>query len=76
LHISKKSVNLAKKIIIMEQNQAINILVQVAHQALGAGLFKTFEDTKAVSDAINSFKAPAQQEEQVGLKKMDASNLK
>jgi hypothetical protein len=40
----------------MEQNQAINILVQVAHQALGAGLFKTFEDTKAVSDAIDAFK--------------------
>ena len=47
----------------MDQNQAINILVQVAHQALGAGLFKTFADAKAVGDAIDAFKLPEEQSE-------------
>ena len=40
----------------MDQNQAISILVQVAHQALGAGLFKSFEDAKIVSEAVETFK--------------------
>jgi hypothetical protein len=47
----------------MDQNQAISILIQVAHQALGSGLFKTFEDAKVVSEAVEAFKqeqAPAE----------------
>jgi hypothetical protein len=47
----------------MDQNQAITILVQVAHQALGAGLFKSFEDAKVVSEAIDAFKQEGQQAE-------------
>ena len=29
----------------MNQQEALNILIQVAHQALGAGVFKTFPET-------------------------------
>ncbi len=47
----------------MDQNQAINVLVQVAHQALGSGLFKSFEDAKIVSEAVDAFKQETSQEE-------------
>ena len=61
----------------MNQQEALNILIQVAHQALGAGVFKTFQETDIVKNAVAAFQPPAQQQEEpVGLKKVDASNLK
>jgi hypothetical protein len=61
----------------MNQQEALNILIQVAHQALGAGVFKTFQETDIVKNAVAAFQQPAQQEEEpVGLKKVDASTLK
>lgn len=60
----------------MNQQEALNILIGVAHQALGAGVFKTFQETEIVQNALKAFQPPAQQEEQVGLRKVDASDLK
>jgi hypothetical protein len=61
----------------LSQQEALNILISVAHQALGAGVFKTFPEVNVVQNAVAAFQQPAQQqEEQVGLKKVDASNLK
>ena len=60
----------------MNQQEALNILIQVAHQALGAGVFKTFPETEIVNNAVKAFQQPAPQQEQVGLKKVDASELK
>lgn len=60
----------------MNQQEALNILIQVAHQALGAGVFKTFQETEIVQNAVKAFQQPAHQQEQVGLKKVDASDLK
>ena len=61
----------------MNQQEALNILIGVAHQALGAGVFKTFQEVDVVKNAVAAFQPPAQQQqEQVGLKKVDASVLK
>lgn len=60
----------------MNQQEALNILIGVAHQALGAGVFKTFPEVDVVQNAIKAFQQPVQQQEQVGLKKVDASELK
>ncbi len=62
----------------MNQQEALNILIQVAHQALGAGVFKTFQETDIVKNAVAAFQPPSQQqeEEKVGLKKVSASDLK
>ena len=60
----------------MNQQEALNILIQVAHQALGSGVFKTFQEAEIVQNAVKAFQQPAQQEEQLGLKKVDASDLK
>ena len=61
----------------MNQQEALNILIGVAHQALGAGVFKTFPEVDVVKNAVAAFQQPApQQEEQVGLKKVSASELK
>lgn len=46
----------------MTQDQAIQVLVQVAHQALSAGVFKSFSDTDAVKQAIEAF-IPKKEEE-------------
>lgn len=61
----------------LTQQEALNILVSVAHQALGAGVFKTFEETDIVKNAVAAFQPPVQQPEgQVESGKEDASNLK
>ena len=39
----------------MKQEQAIAVLIEVAHAALRAGVFKNFDETDAVNQAIKLF---------------------
>lgn len=39
----------------MKQEQAIAVLIEVAHAALRAGVFKNFDETDAVKQAISVF---------------------
>lgn len=46
----------------MEKNQAVQVLIQVAQQALGAGLFKTFNDVEIVKNAVDALQTEEQTE--------------
>lgn len=39
----------------MNQEQAIAVLIEVAHAALRAGVFKNFDETDAVKQAVSIF---------------------